>query len=239
MYGIMTSRSCFIPSTRYQHHHNCVTVYLSRLYQFHKGTAEHIKYRNTDSCLNGSVVLSSMYCRTNNYLRAMRSLKSSFTRSISTASSLENERSSPYIHIPVMSLNNMKAIIQKYSTSTDVPKDEESCSKIGRQTIDELTDTEIQGRFQIIFTCKVCDTKNAKEFSKQAYYHGVVIVRCSGCQNLHLISDNLKWFGEDKRNIETILAEKGELVLKENNDIEITPKELTGTLLNDKNVLGE
>lgn len=109
MYGIMTSRSCFIPSTtRYQHHHNCVTVYLSRLYQFHKGTAEHIKYRNTDSCLNGSVVLSSMYCRTNNYLRAMRSLKSSFTRSISTASSLENERSSPYIHIPVMSLNNMK-----------------------------------------------------------------------------------------------------------------------------------
>ena len=112
---IMTSRSCFIPSiTRYQQHHNCVTVYLSRLYQFHtnvEGTAEHIKYRNTDSCLNGSVLLSSMYCRgykTNNYLRAVRSLKSSFTRSISTARCLDHERSSPYIHIPVMSLNNMK-----------------------------------------------------------------------------------------------------------------------------------
>ena len=115
MYGIMTTRSCFIPSiTRYQQHHNCVTVYLSRLYQFHKnvqGTAEHIKYRNTDYCLNGSVLLSSMYCRgykTNNYLRAVRSLKSSFTRSISTARCLDHERSSPRIHIPVMSLNNMK-----------------------------------------------------------------------------------------------------------------------------------
>ncbi|SBS87481.1 zinc finger protein, putative [Plasmodium ovale] len=76
----------------------------------------------------------------------------------------------------------------------------------------------------LMFTCKICEKKSAKKFSKQAYYNGVVIIRCPQCNNLHLISDQLGWFQEGKTNIEKILEEKGEKVLKKfsyNNLLEI------------------
>ena len=57
----------------------------------------------------------------------------------------------------------------------------------------------ILGHFQIMFTCNVCETRNSKRISKQAYYNGVVVIRCPGCDNLHLIADNLGWFGQGKR----------------------------------------
>jgi len=54
------------------------------------------------------------------------------------------------------------------------------------------------------------DRRAVKIISKKSYEEGVVLVKCP-CEKLHLIADNLGWFGEE-RNIEEILRNKGEEV---------------------------
>jgi protein import protein ZIM17 len=72
------------------------------------------------------------------------------------------------------------------------------------------------GLMLIMFTCGVCNSKQGRTFSKDSYTKGVVLIRCEGCDNLHLIADNLGWFKDSKSNIETIMKEKGEQIYKYN-----------------------
>ncbi|XP_004307372.1 PREDICTED: uncharacterized protein LOC101291376 [Fragaria vesca subsp. vesca] len=80
----------------------------------------------------------------------------------------------------------------------------------------------------LIFTCTVCDTRTMKTASKEAYEKGVVVARCSGCNNLHLMADHLGMFGE-KSTVEDFLASRGEEVKKGHSDtLNLTLEDLAG-----------
>lgn len=105
-----------------------------------------------------------------------------------------------------------------------------SCSLVfqhNRRLIHEDTNdrqelSKLEGKMKLMFTCKKCKTRNSKIISKLAYDKGVIIVRCDGCKNNHLIADNLGWFSDinSKINIEKIMTLKGETVRRVMNDID-------------------
>lgn len=86
----------------------------------------------------------------------------------------------------------------------------------------------------MIFTCKVCETRSMKMASRDSYENGVVVVRCGGCNNLHLIADRLGWFGEPG-SIEDFLAAKGEEVKKGSMDtLNFSLDDLVGSQVSSK-----
>ena len=102
--------------------------------------------------------------------------------------------------------------------------EENQAQTVGESFTDIPGTTNTKGKtLAIIYTCKVCNTRSAKKFTEHAYKHGVVLVRCPGCQNLHLIADRLGWFegqgegeeandGQGGWDVEKALAKAGENV---------------------------
>jgi len=91
------------------------------------------------------------------------------------------------------------------------------------QNNENQPENKTSDQMQIIFTCTVCNTRNSRKFSKVSYKRGIVIIECDGCSNNHLIADNLGWFPDTGcKNIEEILAAKGEKVKRMDGCWEIT-----------------
>ncbi|KAH7669603.1 mitochondrial protein import protein ZIM17 protein [Dioscorea alata] len=81
----------------------------------------------------------------------------------------------------------------------------------------------------MVFTCKVCETRSVKTLCRESYEKGVVVARCEGCSNLHLIADRLGWFGEPG-SVEDLLAAQGQDVRKGSIDtLNLTLEDLIGT----------
>jgi len=73
-----------------------------------------------------------------------------------------------------------------------------------------------------------------KMASRDSYENGVVVARCGGCNNLHLIADRLGWFGEPG-SIEDFLAAKGEEVKKGSTDtLNFSLDDLVGSQVSSK-----
>ncbi|XP_066295267.1 DNL-type zinc finger protein-like isoform X2 [Branchiostoma lanceolatum] len=101
--------------------------------------------------------------------------------------------------------------------STQVPDNqgspkEEELQEEGSTTLGKVEPEKMQ----LIYTCKVCQTRSVKVISKIGYTKGVVIVKCSGCNNNHLIADNLGWFSKEqgRRNVAAVLAGREDQVLE-------------------------
>ena len=71
-----------------------------------------------------------------------------------------------------------------------------------------------QDRFELQFTCNVCDSRNSHSISRHAYTKGTVIVTCPYCNSTHLVADNLNWIEDDFKNLEEFMAKRGEPVTR-------------------------
>lgn len=87
-------------------------------------------------------------------------------------------------------------------------------------------------KFLMMYTCKICDGRNAQMVSKVAYNYGMVVSSCKHCKNKHLIADNEGKLDmpEYGKKIEDYLRGRGEAIQR----ISVTAEDLEDNYLIDK-----
>ncbi|GAB2250579.1 hypothetical protein Droror1_Dr00016829 [Drosera rotundifolia] len=125
------------------------------------------------------------------------------------------------IHTPVSSKQADEAL----------PPSETNSSSAVKYTVASNLKVSPRHDLALVYTCKVCETRSMKTICRESYEKGVVVVRCNGCQNLHLIADRLGWFGKPG-SIEELLASRGEEMKKGSVDsLNLTLEDLAGKRL--------
>jgi hypothetical protein len=100
-------------------------------------------------------------------------------------------------------------------------------------------------KYVMMYTCSVCDTRSAKQITKQSYHEGTVLIRCPGCQSLHLICDHIGIMGDKGWNIEDYLKEhQNQAIGRPSGDageqiIELNSNDASGTKSNFKFVTND
>lgn len=101
-----------------------------------------------------------------------------------------------------------------------------------RLRFSDVPGVKLEGpKFIMIYTCKVCETRSAKKISKFAYEEGIVVVRCGGCSNLHLIADRKGLYEFGGFDLNKYLLEKegkGVKVINDENVMELEEQDLIG-----------
>mmetsp|Transcript_93447 Transcript_93447/g.166286 ORF Transcript_93447/g.166286 Transcript_93447/m.166286 type:complete len:219 (+) Transcript_93447:30-686(+) len=83
-------------------------------------------------------------------------------------------------------------------------------------------------KFKILFTCKICETRNSHMISRLAYQQGIVIATCPGCNSRHLLADKTGLLDIGIWDVES-LADQGENVTRLTTDgvVRVTPREMS------------
>jgi len=90
--------------------------------------------------------------------------------------------------------NNIFAALPPIGTSSFWDRQDDDDNN-NNNTTTTLTSNNIvvSRKFQLSYTCKLCNTRNTHSITRLGYNHGVVIAVCKQCTNKHLIADNLGW----------------------------------------------
>ncbi|KAL4867300.1 DNL zinc finger-domain-containing protein [Aspergillus spectabilis] len=94
---------------------------------------------------------------------------------------------------------------------TDQPSDPEL--DIEREAQNQRRREE-EPAYQITFTCKPCGERSSHRMSKHGYHRGTVLIQCPGCENRHVISDNLGIFFDKDTNLEDLLEANKEKITR-------------------------
>lgn len=142
-------------------------------------------------------------------------------------------------------LENQKAGSLEPSCDSDDRPSHSSTGKLAGFKIHAEYNLKTSPRHDLcmVFTCKVCSTRSVKTVSRESYEKGVVVARCGGCDNLHLLADHLGMFG-DKFSVEDFLTARGEEVKNGATDTlnltieDLAGKDLAGKVLAGKELAG-
>ncbi|KAI1814377.1 DNL zinc finger-domain-containing protein [Poronia punctata] len=150
----------------------------------------------------------------------------------------------PYPHLPrTLQPVTTRRSLHKIPRPTRRPTEQQNAATKEAQGGGEGGISEVKKRkllephYILKFTCIPCGTGSSHIVSKQGYHNGSVLIACPECRNRHIISDNLRIFGDTSLTIEDIMREKGQLVkrgtLGEDGDVEFYPdgpwEEVPGT----------